>query len=660
MKKSIRTKLMIVIIPITIITFLISSSILVLKGLNSIEEKSQKLLLQETNTCVEAIETTLNTVLGDAEILHENLELFDPSGKELDDFLAYTMTVNEAFPYGIYMGDKFNNYFDPSWVPDEGYIASERQWYLDGIDKSKMTFGEAYIDSQTGEICVSASCKLAAHGNDDMVLSIDVFLNSISEMVAQYEILDNGYCFLVNVSDGTIFSHPDSSLLGKNVYELDPKCTEAVASAYIGKNNNKIVEISSSTGDYVINVSSIGIGWDVVAIVPKSDMTGAVVSMIRTAVISTFLIVLILVVVLQISIRRTLKPIDQLTGNIEKMTSGDFTVEIKDRNNDEIGYMSNKLKEFVQKMRSMFIQIKEISETLTDQADNSTNTSTELSESANVQSDSMQKLNDTVEQLSISIDEVAENASSLVEAITTASDSSAHVNEKMNAVTSSTESGKTGMEKVSLSVKSSEEQMHKLKEVVNKVGEATSQINKFVDTIGDIANQTNLLSLNASIEAARAGEAGRGFAVVADEIRSLADTSSSSVSEISNITQDISVLVNEVMGETQNSVEKMQECNALVETVVTNFDDIYDSIQDASTNVSNMVKEFTQIGDMATNMAAIAEEQAASTTEIMTTANQLAKLAQSLSGNSQSVNEAAQKISDTSDVLAGYMKKYTL
>jgi methyl-accepting chemotaxis protein len=192
------------------------------------------------------------------------------------------------------------------------------------------------------------------------------------------------------------------------------------------------------------------------------------------------------------------------------------------------------------------------------------------------------------------------------------------------------------------------------------LAEKSSSINKIVNVINDIANQTNLLSLNASIEAARAGEHGKGFAVVASEIRTLADQSKTSVNDIKKI-------IGSIYEDTTTAVEtarKAEKVLQLQENAVKNTTDSYDNINGSveklivflkyiTDNVANIEEARVSTLGAIENISAVLEEIAASSNNVNQTAiNQVASV--------ESLNQSALNLNKNSDNLVNEVQKFTV
>ncbi len=660
---SIKKKLLFVILPVVCVMMVLLSVLIIEKGEGVILDRSDELMKFESQEHAAQLQTTISEVLSEVKVLHQTIEIIANSGDEfIMTYLNYSMSVDERFPYGIYGGNKYGDYYDASWVPDDDYVCYERDWYIDGLNNSEMAFGEAYVDSQTGELCISASCKVA-NRDDDFVISADVFLNEIADKVAAYKTLDTGYCALLHYTgdfnEASVLAAPDSEILGKKVSELDASNVLTQCGDALNSSEGTVTTVKVGGEEYLVTVQPINdVTWYLLSIAPMEDKTGSVQSMTSFAVVVTIVALILVLGIVEIVINKVIAPIGKLTTNIDRMSKGDFSKFDEYKGRDEIALMSRELGDFAGTMRGMIEEIKNASTELAGQADTSASISGQLNTNASSQSTAMQELNDTVGALVASIAEVADAATELANSVNETGQKGASAADKMKNTVTNAASGKDGMARIQKAMNDIEKAMEILEDVVGKVGDSTSEITKFVEVIGSIASQTNLLALNASIEAARAGEAGKGFAVVAGEISHLADTSTEAVSEISSITDGINSLVVETVEQTKKSAAAIQESVGLVADVGSTFDSIYDNINEASDIVLDMVEEVKHVDSVATNVAAITEEQSASTQLILDTATELSDLATSVSNNSTTVAEEAESMSRTAETLSEQMNGF--
>ena len=288
------------------------------------------------------------------------------------------------------------------------------------------------------------------------------------------------------------------------------------------------------------------------------------------------------------------------------------------------------------------------------------NVSGEMNSAANIQSQSMTELNATVDQLSVSVNEIAQNATQLAGVVADTKEDSDKVEDKMRTTVEVSEKGKADMESVGNALHNIEISIHNLEEAVDKVGTASGEIVDIIKLIGDIAEETNLLSLNASIEAARAGEAGRGFAVVASQIGVLAKNSADSVAHITSLINEINGLVDDAVKQAGSSASDIESSADLIHIAVDTFDQIFQNIQETSHLIEGVVEKINQVDQVATNVAAISEEQAASSDEILATSESMLQQAKSISKNSEQVEAEAGNLAESADQLADQVKQFQI
>ena len=564
----------------------------------------------------------------------------------LDSYLG----KSSNYPDGFYIADSDGKVMQADGVEYKKTVSDDPVWYTEGLTRVNMAFGDVFTN-EAGDEVISASAILR-DPDKTRVIAIDVPIAHIQVIVNSFISMDDAQAVLIDRSTMNILSQSDDSLSGSLSDD----------SGFLGTIGDKIDEQdydSISLDNNIVDFREIsGTNWVLVSYVPEASIFAELVSLRTTMAIVAVVILIILLVMMERMVNYMIKPIKSLTDSIVMMASGDFTVDIKTKGNDEITVMGQSMKDFAASMRKMINDIVNASETLQGQAESSTTVSGGLYEASLTQSKTIDNLNETVDQLSASVQEIAENATSLAMVVSETKDSSMEAEQKMNETVTVAESGKSDMEKVGEAMNVIQSSINSLQESIDEVGTASSEINNIVSMIGEIADETNLLALNASIEAARAGDAGRGFAVVASEIGGLADDSNKSVQKIQGLIDQVTSLVAETVEKAKQSVDEISSSSELVNQAVNTFDTIYDNIINANQVVNNMAASMSQVESVATNVAAITEEQAASAEVISGNAGNIAAESQNITNDSEKVADTAKELADTSESLMTQIKSF--
>lgn len=661
--KSIKLKLILVIIPLVIIATFIMLSITYKRSREIIMEYADQLVQSLTISNTHEIENWSQDIISGLNQVKNTLDNIQLSDDELMEYLKTTMNKNESYKDGVYIGFSDNRFFEPSgWIPDADYVVTERDWYIEGLkNEEKFNFGEAYQDKNTGEYIVSATAKLRSVENVEGVASADVSLKTISEMVSSKSILNTGKLFLVDSSNNKIIAIGDDSMINTSFTMENPNELIQTIAKTVNVNENSVKELTSNGISYSVCVQAINnTPWKLIGYVSHEEVLSSL-NDLQKIVIELFIVAVILIIILiERVVHFIIKPVKELNHTIKSITEGDFTVEVKVKGNDEIATMSSSMQRFIETMHNTIQEVGKMSESLDHQAKNSSRVALELYDSAETQSNAMTELNQTVDELAMAVSEVAENATELSIVVTEASQDGKEASIKMKDTVAISEKGKADMGQVSMAMTNLNDSIEQLIKSVEEVDESSEKINNIVLLIGEIANQTNLLSLNAAIEAARAGEAGKGFAVVASEIRKLAETSQESVNNITELTSNIASLVNNTIQKTQESADNIKHSINLVGTAENTFEDIYNTVNETNNIVQKMMEKVTKVDEVATSVAAITEEQSAAAEEILATSENLSNHAKKVTENSHTVDEDAAKLLETAENLNTSMKMFKI
>lgn len=649
---SIKTKILAAVSALVLILVLILIIVSYTISKNIITDQSMQLLELSTKNQASQIEAWMTENLNVFSTFKQDIETMDYTEAQLQSLLDSYYGRSSDYPDGFYIADTSGKVMQAAGVDYKKTADASSAWYNEALTRVNMAFGDVHVN-EAGTDVVSAGAILRdskkAGGNakakNTRLLVVDVPIAHIQVIVNSFISIDDAQAILVDKESLSVLSKSDDTLSGKL----------SDSTGFLGTIGDRISQQNYTSmtlnGNIVDFMEISGTNWVLVSYVPETTIF-AELAMLRTTMIVVAVVVLvILLVLMERMVHFMIKPIRSLTDSIVTMASGDFTVDIKTKGNDEITLMGHSMKDFTVAMRSMINDISNVSETLKGQAESSTSVSGGLYEASLRQSKTIDELNGTVDQLSASVQEIAESATALALVVSDTRDSSNNAEDKMNVTVEVAEAGKNDMQKVGEAMGLIEQSINGLQESIDKVGAASQEINKIVGMIGEIADETNLLALNASIEAARAGDAGKGFAVVATEIGSLATNSNQSVQKIQTLINEVTSLVGETVDKAKGSVDEINTSSRLVHQAVTTFDTIYDNIVDANRVVNDMAANMLKVADVSTNVASITEEQAASAELISRNAGNIASESKNITDDSEKVAETARKLADTSEKL---------
>jgi methyl-accepting chemotaxis protein len=321
-----------------------------------------------------------------------------------------------------------------------------------------------------------------------------------------------------------------------------------------------------------------------------------------------------------------IKPIKRVTERIRDIAEGegDLTRRIDDSTSDELGELAKWFNEFVAKLQHIISTLAENSHGLAVSSEKLSNSSSHIAEGSETQSSMVAQVATATNELNATIAEIVKNvACAATEA---------------NAASSVAEKGGTVVTRTIESMKSISRTAKESNEIISNLGDSSKQIGNIINVIDEIADQTNLLALNAAIEAARAGEQGRGFAVVADEVRKLAEKTIAATTEIGG-------MIKGMQSNTDGAIRSMESGVAAVEEGVTLASEAGDSLREIVEKVESVTQMINQI-------TTAAEQQSSATEQI---SGDIENVANVVSNTTDSAKEIASLGSEI-DSLANSLK----
>jgi methyl-accepting chemotaxis protein len=662
-RKSVSGKLLLVLIPMIAASIMVILIIVAFQARNIITALAENNLQNESSYYAEKVGREVSNLVEYFDASADALGTAPfPNDNAIASFLAPTMTKSDSVPNGMYVATTTGEWIDPSgWVPDPDYDPTTRSWYIDGLNNSKLKAGVPYVDSDTKELVVSFSRTVKLADARTGVASTDYTLTSIVNEISTIKPLGTGGAMLLY--DDFILSYFKEDYNGTKVSDHPEALFLNSAYQYSTTGSTEVTKILSENGTtYFVAVSEVpGIGWKLVTSVAEKDVLAQLHSFEIICIIMMIFMVAIISVVIFLLIRRMVSvPVGALTENISRITDGDFTVEIPNGGDDEIGLMNNNMRTFVSHMRGTLGNIKSETDRLAIEAENSKDASGKLNVQANEQSTNMSQIRDAMNGMASAVSELANNATELATEVADLMEQGNAANETVTDLVGKARNGQKDMEVVQQGMNKISASMNDMNTDVQAVGESAQKINSIIEIINSIAEQTNLLSLNASIEAARAGEAGKGFAVVAQEIGQLAANSAESTTEIGKIITEITQQIGDLSEKSQANMDEISASTEAVQTAGKTFEEIFSSLDETSETVQQMIDKIGNVDTIATSVAAISEEQSASTQEVTATTDNLAVSAQQVAEESQGVDDSATTVSASAATIEDFVKDFKI
>ncbi|ELR66888.1 Sensor protein torS [Photobacterium marinum] len=457
----------------------------------------------------------------------------------------------------------------------------------------------------------------------------------------------NGY-FWVQDKDGKILAHPKKEIIGTVI----PSTTSLIANQIQGK-SDVFVKIAfenpttKQTEKKMVYAKKVfpEWGWTIATGAYESDiltiqkgLTDATQEIFDENVnmsITITAILLILAVIIAVAILNVIiKRLVILKERIDTLSTGeaDLTSRIDVASDDELGDIGISVNNFIKYLQSMILEISQASTHITEGIK-------ELNQQSERNNQALANHASETDQVVTAITEMSSTAETVAQSATDTASNTQKANDEAM-------SSKTIVSEASNSVIALVDEVSTASTSINTMNESTQQIVSVLGVIGEIAEQTNLLALNAAIEAARAGEQGRGFAVVADEVRSLAARTQTSTAEI-----------NEILAKLRDDASSAV---AAMEVTKTSCESTAESTAKVSDSLDAMTSSIVEINDLSSQIATASEEQSSVTEEISRNMSNIREMVFELTQNSQATVDSTQNLSAANSQLSALVSKFKL
>lgn len=531
--------------------------------------------------------------------------------------------------YGNEQGEMFRQ--DPS-LNKAGYDPRERGWYKEAKAAGKPTTTEPYVSVTMQTLVVTLTEPVRVNGQFIGVAASNLALNKLIEDVLAIEVPGKGYAILVN-QKGKIVAHPNKDLILKPTQDIASGLS--IAALQGAANDHHLLPMSIDGKDKLLMAQSIdNTDWMLVMVMDKAVLEQPLNQMLMTQTLIGLVILLIMALATSWFVARQLNELSNIAAALGDIAEGDgdLTRRLTVKSDDEVGMLADKFNKFVDRLHVMVKNVRDVSVALNEGANHAARAAGQRSERIRTQQDEITMVATAVTEMASATAEIAGNAD----------------NTAKNA-NQSVELGAQGYQQMQQSKHSIDQLAQELTGAVNIIGELeehANEISTILSTIRAIAEQTNLLALNAAIEAARAGEQGRGFAVVADEVRVLSQRTHAS-------TEEIQTKIAGLQKVTSNAVSVMTESHKLVETSVSDVNQTGESLQAISEAIQ-------LISDMATQIASAAEEQSLVTADINGNTESVREVSDALASDAQDAVQQAKELHNLAQELDQEISRFRL
>lgn len=517
---------------------------------------------------------------------------------------------------------------------------TQRAWYS-CIQSKTAILTEPYVDPSTGGMILSAVAPVYDKDGSPLgAAGLDISLEHVSEVMSEHKIGTGGYEILFS-NAGMVLYHPDSSLILKTAEEA--KSSDNVLNA-IADNMAEFMRYSiGGEARYGYSAPIGDTGYMVLSALSVVEFySKIIICLVVLAVVFTVATVLI-VSGIKKTAREITEPVAALNKAAQCLAAGDLDVKLHIDVDNEIGELGKSISKTVDRLKEYIVYIDEISVVLSQMADGKLNIELKndyvgefqkLKDAMlNISSSFlhiMQEIHDSAGAVSVGADELAKASQMLAEgscnqasAVDSLVQSSMKISQQVDETGKEAENSVEETNRLNIMMENNQQLMNQMMEAMEKIYNTSKQVVGIIHTIEEIADQTNLLSLNASIEAARAGDAGRGFAVVAGEIGSLADESSKAAN---TTTELISVSMKEI--EKGNELAK-DVLNSLVDAVSAvgalkgQIKKTADNAVDQAEGMRNVQSSINDISQGISDNSAVAQESSATSEELAAQASTL-------------------------------------
>ncbi len=648
-KMSIMGKMLIGIIPVVAIAMILQTYISMTNSQSIINEQSMARNDAITDSNVNEVDSYLDVIRGTATVLARAVggSYTSTSMEEYRDIFSDVQMDNDMISgcgiwFEPYAYSAEEQYMGPYWFKDGGsvvetydysnaeydYFSQEYYTNAKAMAEGTAAITDPYYDPTSGTIMSTCSAPIYNTAGEYIgCVTVDLVLDTIQEIASSITVGKTGTAMLTTSSGTYLYTTDSSKVESATNITADENTSLASAASEVLANESGNTSFTENGQKIIVNYGTVpDVNWKLMIRMNESELNEEVNRLTLTMII----ILLIALVVSSVVVILLVRSISKNLANVKKfagaLASGDFTVnKLFAKSGDELGQMSDSLNDMYESNRSVIGQISDESEQISSASTSLSSMASELTSQFEKIQSNMSGVNDAMmssgaatEEVSASVEEVNSSVQSLADVSEQSLDATKEIMGRAHEIEQSSQKAYDN------AINIAQERSRELSEASEKA-KIVDEISNMAQSIAEIADQINLLSLNASIEAARAGEHGKGFAVVASEINNLANDTAEAVQQI------------------QTTIDGVQDA---FKTLTESSQELLDFVNDtAAPDYENFVHVARQYGEDAQQFG----EQS----------DQIAQMVENIRNAMNEVNNAIQNIAESTQETASHSSDIT-
>ena len=674
--KKISTKMLSAMLPVLILGMAVLGAVSVFSSKQIIDDEIGK----EMTLSLENEKTDVESQMQSAASLAKHMAGIVGITYENEELLAYvnflnTMIYEEDFIYGagIYFApnkyDSKQRFVGPYVYKDgdtpiltydrsqSSYDYVSRDFYKivsDGETEPKFT--KAYHDEVLD--CDMVNCSAPMYNADGTYMgcvTVDITLDEIQNLVSQMSVGKTGKAFLIS-SDGTyLYTQDSGKIMNEKITDSKNSSLAKVGTKMLDSDSGKACFTEGITGYMVYYETIPDLDWKLGIAIENSELNAPVISLgIKLAIIAAVILIIMILVILS-QVKSVSRQINRVKNFAVQLAEGNFKVQsLESRRSDELGAMGQSLNEMYGNNKDMISKISGHAKLLSDSSIELKRSVEELKRDYEMIESLMNQVNSDMtsssaatEEVNAAVEEVNSSVNMLASETEKSLELAGEIKKRANGIEDTSRSAYELANKLAAQNRAGLEESIKNADVVKSIG-------ALAEVISEIADQINLLSLNASIEAARAGEQGKGFAVVAGEIGNLAGETTAAVNKIKETIGEVEHAFSGIVEQSQSML------NFVTDTVAPDYDTFVNVAQQYGDDAQAIEKFSNDIARMATNIETIIHEVSQAVSSVaessQNTVDNSGQIMQSVNSVSAVVGEVSE-MSSQQEKIAGELKE---